>query len=145
MRRRVTVIGLAVTALTVAACSNDPGVRATAMRAEQGGTDQGSTTTTTEPTDTTGPADTTVTTDPAGPTVPDPGPIAWGPCDDEAADGNADLECATLTVPLDYDTTDGDTVDLALVRQPAQRSRIGAVLFNGLLRNIVDERIRFGF
>ena len=129
MRRRVTVIGLAVAALAVPACSNDSGVRATGMRAEQGGTDQGSTTTTAA-TDTTGPDDTTVTTDPAGPTVPDPGPIAWGPCDDEAADGNADLECATLTVPLDYNAPDGDSVDLALVRQPAQRSRVGAVLFN---------------
>ncbi|MEZ5272401.1 MAG: alpha/beta hydrolase [Ilumatobacteraceae bacterium] len=127
MRRRVTVMCLAAAALAVPACSNDSGVRATQMRAEGGAA--GSTTTapgTTGP-DTTDTPDSTSTTQPG---LPDLGPIDWGNCTDETTEGNPDLECATLTVPLDYGAPDGDTVDIALVRQPAQRSRIGAVLFN---------------
>ena len=40
------------------------------------------------------------------------------------------LQCATLTVPLDYDDPSGKTIDLALVRVPAAKDRKGAILFN---------------
>ncbi|HAP77557.1 MAG TPA: hypothetical protein DCR14_15935, partial [Acidimicrobiaceae bacterium] len=82
---------------------------------------------TTEATDTTEP--TPDTTDP-GIVMPEVDPIEWGECDDEAAEGNPDLECATLTVPLDYADPEGDTIDVVMVRQPALRRREGAVLFN---------------
>ena len=69
--------------------------------------------------------------------------LEWGDCDGEEVSDEG-LECATLTVPLDYaaadaaaasPTTAGDdteiaTIDLALVRVPAARNRIGAILFN---------------
>ncbi len=57
------------------------------------------------------------------------GSLDWGPCHDPSADDPA-LECATLTVPLDYDNPTGDTIDMALVRVPASGDRQGAVLFN---------------
>jgi pimeloyl-ACP methyl ester carboxylesterase len=63
-------------------------------------------------------------------TAPDPvEPIAWGVCDNED-DLAPELDCATLTVPLDHDDPDGDTIDLALVRLAAVETRDGAVLFN---------------
>ena len=62
-------------------------------------------------------------------TEPSPATIDWGTCDDPEVT-EAALECATLTVPLDYDQPAGDTVDLALVRVPAPGDREGAVLFN---------------
>jgi pimeloyl-ACP methyl ester carboxylesterase len=55
--------------------------------------------------------------------------LAWGSCQDDSANEPA-LECATLTVPLDYDQPDGDSIDLALVRLPATDDRIGAILLN---------------
>ncbi len=55
--------------------------------------------------------------------------LDWGPCDDPSAE-DPSLECATLTVPLDYDNPTGDSIDLALVRVPASAERRGAVLFN---------------
>lgn len=55
--------------------------------------------------------------------------LDWGACDDPAA-SDPDLECATLTVPLDYEAPDGDTIELALVRLPATDDREGAVLLN---------------
>ncbi len=64
------------------------------------------------------------TTDPAT-----AGNIDWVTCTDKAAKDPV-LQCATLAVPLDYDTPDGATLDLALVRVPATDSRQGAVLFN---------------
>jgi pimeloyl-ACP methyl ester carboxylesterase len=41
-------------------------------------------------------------------------------------------ECASLTVPVDYDDPDGATIDLAVVRVPAKRhsKRIGALVVN---------------
>lgn len=77
--------------------------------------------------------ETTVTTSPD--TSPDTtapvitGSIEWGDCDDPEAEDGA-LECATLSVPLDYEAPDGDTIDLALVRAPATGDRQGAILFN---------------
>ena len=58
-----------------------------------------------------------------------PSTLSWGSCDDPAVTED-ELECATLTVPLDYAEPDGDTIDLALVRVPASRSRDGALLIN---------------
>jgi pimeloyl-ACP methyl ester carboxylesterase len=78
--------------------------------------------------ETTAPDDTTVdTTSPDDQTA---GELAWGECDDELVDQEAGMECATFTVPLDYDAPDGDTIDLALIRVPASGDRQGAVLFN---------------
>ena len=50
-------------------------------------------------------------------------------CDDERDD---DLECATLTVPVDYTDPDGDTVGIALLKLPATRpaERIGSLVVN---------------
>jgi len=39
--------------------------------------------------------------------------LDWTPCQDE-------FLCATLTVPLDYRHPGGDTLDLALLRAPAE-------------------------
>ena len=41
-------------------------------------------------------------------------------------------ECASLTVPVDYDDPDGATIDLAVVRVPAQRpsKRLGSLVVN---------------
>lgn len=61
---------------------------------------------------------------------PDPGDtnsLQWGPCDD--IDDPA-FDCAVLAVPLDHDTPEGDTIEIALARLPATGSRIGAVLVN---------------
>lgn len=55
--------------------------------------------------------------------------IEWGSCDDPSVTDDT-LQCATVTVPLDYESTGGETIDLALVRVPATGKRTGAVLFN---------------
>jgi len=67
----------------------------------------------------------------SGSSQPAPGPLgefrltAWEDCED-------DLECATLDVPLDWDEPEGETISLAVIRQPASESdeRIGSVVFN---------------
>jgi pimeloyl-ACP methyl ester carboxylesterase len=82
-----------------------------------------------EDTATTTDADKTTTTtaaaddsDPLNGFVPEP--LAW----DECGDG---LECATLTVPLDWDDPSGSTIDLAVTRIPASGDDpIGAVATN---------------
>src|SRR5690606_8804128 len=74
----------------------------------------------TAPTESSGPAPTAPTSEP--PTAP----LAWSSC-------GADLECATLDVPLDHDQPgDGRTIELALNRRPAADPdrRIGSVLVN---------------
>ena len=52
--------------------------------------------------------------------------LDWQPCDD------GDFECATLTVPLDYDEPDGETIDLALLKVPAGEpgERVGSLVVN---------------
>jgi pimeloyl-ACP methyl ester carboxylesterase len=54
--------------------------------------------------------------------------IAWGPCDPP----DADLQCGTLAVPLDWDRPRGKTLDLAVVRRAASDPgrRIGSMLVN---------------
>jgi pimeloyl-ACP methyl ester carboxylesterase len=58
-------------------------------------------------------------------TVPEfaPEPIAWQPC----AGG---LECAEVTVPVDYGQPDGPTLVLTVQRAPASGQRTGAVFVN---------------
>lgn len=114
-RRALGLAGLLSTALVLAACSTDTGVDAT-----RSDTASSSDVTTGR----TGPEDTTGSTEPA----PTPS-LDWGRCDDDAA-SDPDLECATLTVPLDHSDPSGGTIDLALVRVPATDSRKGAILTN---------------
>src|SRR4051794_5436125 len=51
--------------------------------------------------------------------------IAWSPCD-PPGDG---LDCATVSVPLDWDRPDGKLIDLAVMRHRASRpaDRIGTL------------------
>lgn len=75
----------------------------------------------------------TTTPDPGATEPPDPAlaefygqTLRWSQCpDDEAL-------CATLTVPLDYADPDGDTIDLALLKVPAQDpdARVGSLVVN---------------
>lgn len=56
------------------------------------------------------------------------GGISWGACED---DPEAQFQCGSITVPLDYADPAGGTIDLALIRLPARAAtREGAVLFN---------------
>lgn len=58
-------------------------------------------------------------------TLPQPEPVAWSPC-------GVGLDCATVTVPVDYADPGGDVLQLALVRRPAGdlANRIGSLLVN---------------
>jgi pimeloyl-ACP methyl ester carboxylesterase len=112
------IVTSALLAVIAAGCSTDAGVRVTDRSAASDNTSA--------PDDTSAPdnsAPETTTGDPSTAT------IDWGTCNDEAATDEA-LECATLTVPLDHNAPDGDTIDLALVRAPATSDRKGAVLMN---------------
>jgi pimeloyl-ACP methyl ester carboxylesterase len=60
--------------------------------------------------------------------APPPGGLTWGACEEGI---EAPFDCATLTVPLDYTQPDGATIDLALIRYPANPAvREGAILLN---------------
>jgi len=121
MRARRRVIGtiIATAAVLTAGCTSGGGVAVM---------DRTSVPAASAP-DTTEPTASSPTTDPAEPADPVVAAIEWGQCDDETADDPA-LECAALTVPLDYADPEGETLDLALVRVPAEGDREGAVLFN---------------
>jgi pimeloyl-ACP methyl ester carboxylesterase len=54
-----------------------------------------------------------------------PEPLAWASCS-QLPGG----ECATLAVPLDWDTPEGPTITLALGRFRAEGERIGSLLLN---------------
>jgi pimeloyl-ACP methyl ester carboxylesterase len=55
--------------------------------------------------------------------VPEPPPLDWQACDG--------LECATLTVPLDYDDADGGDIELAVARRPsASDDPVGSLIVN---------------
>lgn len=56
-----------------------------------------------------------------------PRPLTWRPCPE-----NATIDCATLTLPVDYDKPNGDTFDMAVARSKASdpRKRIGVVFTN---------------
>jgi pimeloyl-ACP methyl ester carboxylesterase len=51
-----------------------------------------------------------------------PGP-GWGPCPEDAA-----VQCATVTVPVDWSDPNGDTIEVAIARRPAARS-MGTLFF----------------
>jgi pimeloyl-ACP methyl ester carboxylesterase len=51
-------------------------------------------------------------------------PVQWTPC--------GDLQCGSVTVPLDYDNPDGPTLQIAVARHPAEdpSERIGSLVIN---------------
>jgi pimeloyl-ACP methyl ester carboxylesterase len=66
-------------------------------------------------------------------------PLSWGPCEgyattpeDRAAYRSSGIECARLTVPLDYAAPQGRTITLGVLRRPAddQAQRIGSLVVN---------------
>jgi pimeloyl-ACP methyl ester carboxylesterase len=99
----------------VAACSSDPEAAPT-PEATAPTTTTGSDTTTTE-----APTTTTTTTV----VLPPPVPVAWDAC-------GGGLQCARVTVPVDYADPGDGTLELALVRRPASdpARRIGSLLVN---------------
>ena len=62
---------------------------------------------------------------------PDIGTLVWDSCARTAGE-SIGLECATLTVPLDYDAPDGEMVDIAVARASTADDdiRIGSLVFN---------------
>ena len=138
--RRVSV--LIVAALVAGACSSD-GSSSTSDSAEQttedatdeataeqdpaeedtaeATSDAAAEATTTTSTTTT--ATTTTTAAPSG----DAPSLDWSSCEEVAG-----LECSTLAVPLDHADPEGETIDIALARQPATdpTNRIGSLVFN---------------
>ena len=66
-----------------------------------------------------------------GATVSEAGSIDWSPCVGGPLAG-PELECGSLTVPLDYALPDGPSVELALARAttPDDDERIGSLVFN---------------
>ncbi|NIH82298.1 pimeloyl-ACP methyl ester carboxylesterase [Amycolatopsis viridis] len=93
------------------------------------------------------PAAPSVTTESAGPAGPVPAgldrfyaqPLTWGACapyatsdDVRSAFGRTDLQCARLTVPLDYGKPQGDTITIGVLRHKASDSahRVGALVLN---------------
>jgi pimeloyl-ACP methyl ester carboxylesterase len=66
-------------------------------------------------------------------------PLTWGECapyatsaDTRSAFGGKGLQCARLTVPLDYSKPEGDTITIGVLRHKASDSggRVGALLMN---------------
>jgi pimeloyl-ACP methyl ester carboxylesterase len=66
-------------------------------------------------------------------------PLTWGPCAPYATTDNArssfgspGLQCARMTVPLDYAKPTGDTITIGLLRRPASKpnERIGSLVVN---------------
>lgn len=51
--------------------------------------------------------------------------VDWQPCE-----SNDEHDCGFLTVPVDYDDPQGETIDLALLRVPARGSRVGSLVVN---------------
>ena len=131
MKRRSQAV-LVVTALAVAACSPDPvadRVPTTSGSAAPATSAPGST-----PADPT-PADPT----PADPTTQNGRRLSdWDECPEEAfgelpATARPEgVDCATLTVPLDYSKPNGTTISVALARSKATGGgdRIGSLLLN---------------
>ena len=71
--------------------------------------------------------------DPSVPATSEPGTgsIEWGPCVDAPA-APVDVECGSITVPLDYDAPDGRLIDIAVARVPTvyDDERIGSLVLN---------------
>ncbi len=53
-------------------------------------------------------------------------PVEWEACEEFPDDDT--VECGTVTVPLDYRNPDQQTIDIALIRYPAQSSKAKGVL-----------------
>ncbi|CAA9396340.1 MAG: Probable exported protease [uncultured Nocardioides sp.] len=51
--------------------------------------------------------------------------LAWKPCE-----SNTEHHCTTLEVPVDYEKPRGETIDLALLRVPAQGQPTGSLVVN---------------
>jgi pimeloyl-ACP methyl ester carboxylesterase len=62
--------------------------------------------------------------------APLPDALVWGPCPDDGVDPRQ--QCASLAVPLDYAEPDGETIEIAVSRIPAEspERRRGALLYN---------------
>ena len=132
---RLTRLLITVVLLAGAACSGDgPQKQRSAAAAVTTTTGEVPTTTTTEAPTTTTAAPTTTTAAPAStstakrpapaPPTTSPGGLTWRAC--------GALQCASLTVPRDYDDPGGPTITLALARKPARTpaARIGSLLMN---------------
>ena len=120
--RSSSVVAISVAALLVAACSSSSDTRS------KGADSLVSTPATESTVESTDPSETAVdTTSPD--TIAAAATIEWSKCDDPEVT-EAELDCATVAVPIDYDQPDGDTIDIAMVRVPAAGTREGAVLFN---------------
>lgn len=62
---------------------------------------------------------------------------SWGPCapfavtaEDRESYADPSLDCATVTVPLDYAQPGGETAQIAMLRKRATGDRIGSLLLN---------------
>src|SRR5690606_3120052 len=53
--------------------------------------------------------------------------LTWEPCDEGST-----LQCTTLRVPLDYDNPGGKSIELAVLRYPAQdqERKLGSLVIN---------------
>ncbi|AUY52295.1 alpha/beta hydrolase [Streptomyces sp. CB01881] len=125
----------AVAAALLAGCTSSAG----SGDAASGTTSPAATpaTTTAPPTPTTTPTPTPKPTGAADPALkPFYGQqIAWTPCADDPATDKVDesaVQCGKLKVPLDYTNPAGDTLEVAVVRNPAakQDQRVGSLLVN---------------
>lgn len=69
--------------------------------------------------------------DASEPITPGSGSIEWGPCADARA-APVDVECASITVPLDHGAPDGRMIDIAVARvsTASDDERIGSVVLN---------------
>ena len=112
MQRSRWPVTVMVVTLAAAACGSGTSVRSTSANTDS---------------PTAGTSDATPSAETA--TTGTQGTLNWTACDDPSAE-DPSLECATLSVPLDYDDPTGDTIDLALIKVPATGDRQGAVLFN---------------
>ncbi len=124
MRRVLALIAL----VAVSACSTSPDV--VTVGAEPTGGDPG----TSSPDTGTPDASPDASNPDAGsvpPASPDTGTLDWTSCDGVAAE-LAELECATLVVPLDHAAADGETIEIAVARVDTADDdlRIGSLVFN---------------
>ncbi len=118
------VVPVVAAGLVLAACG-DSGSSSRSTTTTSPSTDTAATTTAT-------PVTTAIPEAAASPTTVDPSPstIDWQPCTDIESD--LPLECATVAVPLDHDTPEGEQIDIAINRLAATEPgrREGAIVFN---------------
>jgi pimeloyl-ACP methyl ester carboxylesterase len=134
--RRLTsptlLVAAVVLALVAASCSSSSDVSSVEANESGSTIDTSDDTASTEPDTTVSDTTEPDTTEPGTSAPADPGSLDWQACDDQPTPG-VDLECATLAVPLDHAVPDGDTIDIALARVPANGDpdeRIGSLVFN---------------